>query len=277
VNEGAREVMLVGQTVNAYRDPAGRGDFGRLCREVASVDGLERLTFISPHPKDFTRETIAEIAGIPQLNPRVHLPMQAASDPLLRRMNRKYTFAQFAERVEWIRTYLPDAAITTDFIVGFPGETEQDFQATLDYVRNGVFANAYTFIYSKRRGTPAALWEQVDPAVASERFARLAGAQNAVTRAYHDKKIGTCVRALISGLSKKDPGKLAARTLDNVMVVAPLPPGYDERTYAREPWLDVRIDSAHVWGCSGQAIARSARFDERGSALARPIVSLLTA
>jgi tRNA-2-methylthio-N6-dimethylallyladenosine synthase len=277
VSEGAREIMLVGQTVNAYRDPAQNGDFGRLCTHVAQIPDLERLTFISPHPKDFTREMLRELAQIPQLNPRIHLPMQSASDPMLRRMNRKYNFAQYMETVQWIREFFPQGAITTDFIVGFPGETERDFQATLDCVGSGTFANAYMFIYSKRRGTPAAHWEQVDPAVASERFARLAEAQNAVTRAFHDRKLGTEVRALVQGVSKKDRSKLAGKTLDNVTVIVPQPPDYDERLYAVEPWLDVRVDSAHVWGCSGTIVRRARRFQDRGLTVKPALINLLTA
>ena len=274
---GAREIMLVGQTVNAYRDPAGKGGFGALCAAVARIESLERLTFISPHPKDFTRDMIAQLAELPQLNPRIHLPLQSASDAMLRRMNRKYTLEQFAQRVEWIKRELPEAAITTDLIAGFPGETDRDFQETLDYVRSGVFANAYTFIYSKRRGTPAALWQQVDPAVASERFGRLAEAQNAITRAYHERKRGTVVRTLLSGISKKDRTKFAARTTDNVTVIAPLPEDFEEGLYAREPWIDVRVDDARVWGCSGQAVRRAERFADRGIALKPPLVTLLTA
>lgn len=277
VTEGAREITLVGQTVNAYRDPAQNRDFGELCTRVAQISGLERLSFISPHPKDFTREMLRELAQIPQLNPRLHLPLQSASDPMLRRMNRKYTFAQFMQRVEWIREFFPAAAITTDFIVGFPGETDQDFEATLNCVRSGIFANAYMFIYSKRRGTPAAHWEQVDPAVASERHARLAEAQNAVARAYHERKIGSEVRALVQGVSKKDRSKLAAKTLDNVTVVVPQPPDYGERLYASEPWLDVRLHSAHVWGCSGTIVRRAHRFADRGAPVETPLINLLTA
>lgn len=277
VAEGAREVMLVGQTVNAYRDPAGAGDFGDLCKQVARIPGLERLAFISPHPKDFTQEMLRGLSEIPQLSSRLHLPMQSASDPILRRMNRKYTRAQFEQRVEWIREYFPGAAITTDVIVGFPGETEEDFRETLDYVATGVFANAYMFIYSKRRGTPAAHWEQVDPGVVSERFARLADAQNAVTRSYHDRKIGTEVRALIQGISRKDRSKLAAKTLDNVTVIAPLPLDFDERLYAREPWLDIRVDAAHVWGCSGSIVRRAERFAHGGVTPEQRLINLLTA
>ena len=277
VSEGACEIMLVGQTVNAYRDPAQNGDFGRLCTHVAQIPGLERLTFISPHPKDFTREMLRELAQIPQLNPRIHLPMQSASEPMLRRMNRKYTFVEYMEKVAWIREFFPQAAITTDFIVGFPGETERDFQATLDCVRSGIFANAYMFIYSKRRGTPAAHWEQVEPAVASERFARLAEAQNAVTRVFHDGKVGTEVRALVQGVSKKDRSKLAAKTLDNVTVIVAQPLDYDERLYASEPWLDVRIDTAHKWGCGGTVVRRARCFADRGSVVKPALINLLTA
>jgi tRNA-2-methylthio-N6-dimethylallyladenosine synthase len=276
IASGAREVMLVGQTVNAWKDPATSADFGDLCKEVAALPGAERLTFISPHPKDFTEKMIADLAQVPQMNPRAHLPLQSFSDPILRRMNRKYTAAQFREKVDLIHRYLPDWAITTDIIVGFPGESEADFDATHDYVATGVFANAFTFIYSIRRGTPAARWEQVPREAASARFARLCDAQNASTRAYHDRKIGTTVRALVCGPSKKDASKLAAKALDNVTVIAPKPDDYDEALYAREPWLDVEVETAHVWGCTGTIVRRAERFGEAGSAVVRPAISLIS-
>lgn len=275
VASGAREVMLVGQTVNAYKDPADGTDFGDLCKRAAQVPGLERLTFISPHPKDFTEKIIRDLSEVPQLNPRVHLPLQSASDPVLRRMNRKYTMEQFREKVALIHRYLPQWAITTDIIVGFPGETEEDFRATLDYVKTGLFANAYMFIYSKRRGTPAARWEQVDPAVASERFKRLADAQNLASRAYHERKIGSTVRALIQGPSKKDASKLAAKTTDNATVIAPMPPDYDEALYAREPWLDVEVHEGFIWGCTGTITGRAARHTDPATLVARPTIDLL--
>ncbi len=277
VASGAREVMLVGQTVNAYRDPANASDFGALCREAASVPGLERLTFISPHPKDFTEPIVRDLAGVPQLNPRVHLPLQSGSDRILRRMNRKYTMEQFDAKVALFRTYLPDWAITTDIIVGFPGETEDDFRATLEYVERGVFANAYMFIYSPRRGTPAARFEQVPQTIAHERFERLAAAQNAASRAFQERKIGTTVRALLQGLSKKDRTKLSAKSGDNSTVIAPLPGDYDERRFVREPWIDVRVERASLWGCTGTIVGRAARFDDRGARVAPPMVDLLTA
>jgi tRNA-2-methylthio-N6-dimethylallyladenosine synthase len=275
VASGAREVMLVGQTVNAWRDPATGEDFGDLCKAVAALPGLERLTFISPHPKDFTEKIIADLAEVPQLNPRVHLPLQSGSDAMLRRMNRKYTRAQFEEKLELLGRYLPGWAVTTDIIVGFPGESDADFEATMELVTRDAFANAFTFIYSIRRGTPAARWEQVPGDVSSARYKRLLDAQNTATRAYHDRKIGTTVRALIQGPSKKDPAKLAAKALDNVTVIAPKPPDYDEAVYAREPWIDIAIETAHVWGCKGTILRRAARFDDAGIAVARPVIDLV--
>jgi tRNA-2-methylthio-N6-dimethylallyladenosine synthase len=272
---GAREVMLVGQTVNAYRDPATGADFGDLCRAVAREPGLERLTFISPHPKDFSGKVVDDLAAIEQLNPRVHLPLQSGSDAMLRRMNRKYTMRQFGSVVASFRERMPHWAITTDIIVGFPGESDADFEATLRYVETGVFANAFTFIYSVRRGTPAARWEQVLPSLAHDRFERLYDAQNAVTTAYHQRKIGSTVRALIEGESKKDAGKLAARMLDNVTVIAPKPPDYSAQLYAREPWLDVAVESAHVWGCTGTIVRRARHFGGAGTVVDRPVISLL--
>ena len=275
VANGAREIMLVGQTVNAWNDPGTGQDFGDLCRAVGNASGVERLTFISPHPKDFNEKIVADLASLPQLNPRIHLPLQSASDATLRRMNRKYTFAQFREKVDLIRRYIPGCAITTDIIVGFPGETDADFEATFDYVREGVFSNAYMFVYSIRRGTPAARFEQVPADVSSERFKRLLDAQNGACRGYHDRKIGTTVRALVQGPSKKDETKLAAKTIDNVTVVAPKPEDYDDAAYAATPWLDVAVESAHVWGVGGTIAGRAQYFAGRAQAVARPVVSLL--
>ena len=272
---GAREIMLVGQTVNAWKDPIGGAGFGQLCRAVAALPGLERLSFISPHPKDFTESMIAEFALIPQLNPRIHLPLQSGSDPILRRMNRKYTRAQFEEKVELIHRYLPGWAITTDIIVGFPGETDDDFDATMNLVERDLFSNAYTFVYSIRRGTPAANWEQVAPDVASVRYQRLLDAQNAANRRYHDALLGTTVRALIQGESRKDPDKLAAKTLHNVTVIAPKPPDYDEPLYAAQPWLDVTVETAHVWGTKGTIVGRAERYDRPALAVEAPLINLL--
>jgi tRNA-2-methylthio-N6-dimethylallyladenosine synthase len=281
IAQGAREITLVGQTVNAWRDQTRGTDFGDLCSAIAELPGLERLTFISPHPKDFTEKIVRDLGRIPQLNPRIHLPLQSASDAVLRRMNRKYTLAQFQRVVDSVRNRVPKCAITTDIIVGFPGETKDDFERTLAYVRSGIFANAFTFIYSIRRGTPAARWEQVGNDVAHARFTQLVDAQNRATRAYHDRKIGRVVRALIAGESKKDASRLTAKTLDNVTVVAPKPPDYprtsvpDPHPYAATPWLDVAIEGAHVWGCTGTVVARAERFADVGEPVKRPVIDLI--
>jgi tRNA-2-methylthio-N6-dimethylallyladenosine synthase len=271
IAEGAREIMLVGQTVNAWRDPADGSDFGDLCKRVAALPGLERLTFISPHPKDFSDKILDDLAGVAQLNPRIHLPLQSASNAMLRRMNRKYTLEQFDRVVTQIRKRIANAAITTDLIVGFPGESDVDFESTLDYVRGGVFANAFTFIYSIRAGTPAARWEQVPADVAHARFTRLLDAQNDVTRRYHEEKVGRVVRALIAGDSKKSAARLTAKTTDNVTVVAPKPSAYG----AKAPWLDVAIEAAHVWGCDGRVVGRARRFTERAEPVELPVISLV--
>jgi len=272
---GAREVMLVGQTVNAYRDPASGADFGELCKAVGAIETLERLSFISPHPKDFTESVVRALADVSKLNPRVHLPLQSASDAVLRRMNRKYTLRHYDEVVALFRCYLPDWIFTTDIIVGFPGETDADFEATLSYVRSGIFANAYMFLYSPRRGTPAARWEQTPAQVAKERFNRLVEAQNATSRRHHERKIGTVVRALVQGPSKKDASKIAAKALDNSTIIAPLPPAMRAEQFAETPWLDVAIDAGYIWGCTGTIVSHSRRFDECGTPMPRSAIDLI--
>lgn len=276
---GAREVTLVGQTVNAWRDAASGADFGDLCLDLCherdDAPAPERLAFISPHPKDFTERMIAGFAEIERLNPRIHLPLQSGSDAMLRRMNRKYTRAGFEERIAWIRRYLPGWAITTDIIVGFPGESEADFLQTLELVRDGSFANAFTFIYSQRRGTPAAGWPQVDHEIVAERFARLVEAQNVSTQAYNARKVGTIVRCLIAGTSKKDPTRLSAKAGDNVTIVSPKPPDYVESSYASTPWLDVAIERSHVWGCAGRVVRRAERVGDVGGVVAAPAIDLI--
>jgi tRNA-2-methylthio-N6-dimethylallyladenosine synthase len=273
VAAGAREVMLVGQTVNAYREPASGADFADLLEIIAAVEGVERIAFISSHPKDLNEKLARVAATIPKLNPRFHLALQSASNPVLRRMNRKYTIEEFRERVGTFLTYNPGWAITTDIIVGFPGETEADFQATLDVCATGMFAQAYMFVYSPRRGTPAAHWEQVPSEVMRERFARLVAVQDAHVTAYHQRKLGTTVRALVHGPSRKDPQKLTAKTTDNVTVNFPT---VEDAPHVDEPWVDVRVERAAVWGVLGTALARAAHYDAPGRPLPAPLVDLVT-
>jgi len=272
---GAREITLVGQTVNAYRDPSNGADFADLLETVAAIDGLERLTFITSHPKDLNEKLARTLGSIPALNSRLHLAVQSGSNPVLRRMNRKYTIEQYLEKAAMVREYAPDWALTTDLIVGFPGETEEDFEKTLELCERGLFAQAFMFVYSTRRGTPAAHWEQIPPEVGSARLQRLLAVQDRFVRAYHERKVGTTVRALIHGFSRKDREKLSLKTLDNVTIVTPNVAPFDAPAGAQEPWLDVRIDQAFTWGVMGTPLRRASTFDELGRPVEGPVLSLI--
>lgn len=276
IAQGAREVTLVGQTVNAYKDPSAGGDFGELLAAVAQCEGLERLSFLTSHPKDFTEKLVMDMAGIPKLNPRLHLPVQSASNPILRRMNRKYTIEAYLDKVGLLREHLPGWALTTDIIVGFPGESEQDFQKTLALCATNMFAQAYMFIYSPRRGTPASHWEQVDPSQASQRLRSVVALQDRSCRAFHVRKVGSVVRALVQGPSRKDPAKLAAKTLDNVTVIAPLPSTLDAAAFAAAPWIDVRVQEAFTWGVTGTILSRSHCYTHQGTSVPSPTLDLIT-
>ncbi|MBV8150658.1 MAG: MiaB/RimO family radical SAM methylthiotransferase [Candidatus Eremiobacteraeota bacterium] len=274
---GAREITLVGQTVNAYRDPGGAADFADLLQIVAGIEGLERLTFVTSHPKDFTEKLARVLGRLPALNPRLHLPMQSGSNPVLRRMNRKYTIEEYLAKVALFREHCDPAtwALTTDLIVGFPGESAEDFERTLEVCAQGLFAQAFTFVYSPRRGTPAARWEQVPPDVGNARLRALVAVVDEGVVAHHRRKVGTMVRALIVGPSKKDRSKIAAKSLDNVTIIAPDVEGELDVPRPHEPWLDVRIESAHRWGCSGTIVARAAHFDGPSRPVAAPTFDLI--
>lgn len=275
LEEGAREITLVGQTVNAYRDPATGADFADLLGVVAELPALERVTFLTSHPKDFTARLVRTLAAYPKINPRLHLPMQSGSTPVLRKMNRKYTIDEYRAKIEVFRAACPDWALTTDLIVGFPGETNADFAATLEACREFQFAQAFSFVYSPRRGTPAARWQQLAVDIGKERLHELNRVVDEGMVAYYTAKIGTTVRALINGPSKKDRTKLAARALDNVNVVAPDTEGEARNPRPNEPWLDIRIEAAHRWGCSGTIVGRARSFDGPARAVASPVLDLI--
>ena len=270
---GAREITLVGQTVNAWRDANG-ADFADLLESVADIDGLERVAFVTSHPKDLTEKLARAFGTISKLNPRLHLPVQSAANRVLRKMNRKYTIEQYRETIAMVRSYVPDWALTTDLIVAFPTETDDEFEATVALCAEGLFAQAYMFIYSTRRGTPAALWEQIPAEVGGARLRRLAAVEDAAVRAYHDRKIGTVVRALVHGPSRRDPRKLAGKTLDNVTVIFPSEESPDAPDVAR-PWVDVLVEAAHVWGVRGTALRRAERFDAPGERVVPPAIDLI--
>jgi tRNA-2-methylthio-N6-dimethylallyladenosine synthase len=272
---GAREITLVGQTVNAYKEPATGADFADLLEEVCAIEAVERVMFVSSHPKDLNEKLARVCATLPKMNPRFHLALQSGSNPMLRRMNRKYTIEQFLERIATFKAHNPAWAMTTDLIVGFPGETEEDFQQTVDVCATGIFAQAYMFIYSPRRGTPAAVWHEkaaVPHEVAQDRFKRLVAVQDAAVRAYHDRKLGSTVRALIHGVSRKDKTRLSAKTIDNVTVNFPM---VEAQPDPERPWVDVRVEAASVWGVRGTCVGRAASYDGVADPVEAPLIDLL--
>ncbi|MBW0110003.1 tRNA (N6-isopentenyl adenosine(37)-C2)-methylthiotransferase MiaB [Pseudonocardia sp. KRD-182] len=221
--DGVLEVTLLGQNVNAYGVEFGdRGAFASLLRACGSIDGLERVRFTSPHPRDFTSDVIAAMAETPNVCPQLHMPLQSGSDGMLRAMRRSYRSSRYLSIIDEVRASLPDAAITTDIIVGFPGETEEDFQATLDVVAQARFASAFTFQYSKRPGTPAAdLPDQLPKAVVQERYMRLVALQEEISWAANRALEGRGVEVLVAaGEGKKDSAtqRLSGRARDGRLV-----------------------------------------------------------
>lgn len=197
VADGAREIMLLGQTVNSYRSPDGR-DFADLLRAVGAVDGVARVRFMSPHPFYVGPRMIEAMAETPAVCPHLHLPLQSGSDPVLRRMRRNYTAAEFLAKVSEFRRAIPSAAVSTDAIAGFPGETERDFHATLNVLRAFDPSFSYCFKFSPRQGTEAAGYaEPVDESVKEERLGRLLALTEGLQRAHLARRVGRPVRILL--------------------------------------------------------------------------------
>lgn len=229
VNEGVVEVTLLGQNVNAYGvsfadpdQPRDRGAFAALLRACGEIDGLERVRFTSPHPAEFTDDVIEAMAQTPNVCPQLHMPLQSGSDRVLKAMRRSYRKSRFLGIIDKVRTAMPHAAITTDIIVGFPGETEEDFQDTLDVVRQARFTSAYTFQYSKRPGTPAAeMDEQLPKAVVQERYERLIALQEQITLEENQKLVGAEVELLVAageGRKNAETARMSGRARDGRLV-----------------------------------------------------------
>jgi tRNA-2-methylthio-N6-dimethylallyladenosine synthase len=219
VDDGVTEITLLGQNVNSYgRSFGDRHAFGKLLRACGKVDGLERVRFTSPHPHDFTDDVITAMAETANVCPQLHMPMQSGSDAVLKAMRRSYRQARYLQIIGDVRSAMPDAAITTDIIVGFPGETEADFAQTLDVVREAQFASAFTFQYSLRPGTPAATMpDQVPKAVVQERYDRLIALQEQISWAQNKKLVGAEVEVLVSATEgRKDAvtGRVSGRARD---------------------------------------------------------------
>jgi tRNA-2-methylthio-N6-dimethylallyladenosine synthase len=230
VDDGAIEVTLLGQNVNSYGVEFGdRQAFSKLLRACGEIPGLERVRFTSPHPAAFTDDVIDAMAETPNVMPQLHMPLQSGSDKVLRDMKRSYRSAKFLGILEKVRAKMPHAAISTDIIVGFPGETEEDFQATLDVVEKSRFATAFTFQYSKRPGTPAAdLPDQLPKAVVQERFERLTALQDRIAAEENAKQLGRQVEVMVtaqSGRKSEETHRLSGRSQDQRLVHFTVPDG----------------------------------------------------
>ena len=229
VDQGVLEVTLLGQNVNAYGvsfadpdTPRDRGAFAALLRDCGRIEGLERVRFTSPHPAEFTDDVIDAMAQTPNVCPALHMPLQSGSDRLLREMRRSYRAEKYLGILQRVRDAMPHAAITTDIIVGFPGETEEDFAATLDVVRQARFSAAFTFQYSRRPGTPAAdLPGQIPKDVVQERYMRLIELQEAISFQENQALIGSTVELLVAtGEGRKDAAtaRMSGRARDGRLV-----------------------------------------------------------
>lgn len=227
VADGVVEVTLLGQNVNSYgAEFRDKGAFAKLLRAVGNVEGIERVRFTSPHPAAFSDDVIEAMAETPTVMPQLHMPLQSGSDRILKAMRRSYRTSRFMSILDSVRDRIPNAAITTDIIVGFPGETEEDFAGTMDIVRRARFSQAFTFQYSIRPGTPAATMpDQLPKEVVQERFERLIALQDEIAWEENRALIGTEVDVLVTGLPSADSPRLSGRAADNRLVHVGLPDG----------------------------------------------------
>ena len=218
--DGVKELTLLGQNVNSYgRDLDPRVTFAELLGRLDAIDGIERLRYTSPHPKDMREDVIRAHAELPSVCEHIHLPLQSGSSTILKRMRRTYNQQRYLDRAAQIREHVPDCAITTDIIVGFPGETEEDFQQTLDVVEQVRYDSAFTFIFSPRRGTEAAAFDdQIPHPVKRERMERLVEAVQRIANERAQRFVGREVEVLVEGPSRTDPDRLRGRTRHNKTV-----------------------------------------------------------
>ncbi len=250
-SEGVVEVTLLGQNVNSYgRDLYGVPRFAELLRSVADT-GVQRVRFTTSHPKDLSDETIRAIAESPPVCRHLHLPVQSGSDRILAAMNRHYTRESYLRLVDRLYEAMPDLSLTTDIIVGFPGETDDDFEETMRVVDAAGYDQAFTFIYSPRKGTLAAdMPDQVPREVVQPRFDRLVAAIQASALTKNLPLVSTVQTVLLEGASKRDPRMLSGRTQGNKVVHVPAPDGASVDRLAGT-LVDVRIDDAQTWFCMG--------------------------
>lgn len=213
IAKGYKEITLLGQNVNSYGNDLKDGtNFATLLREIAKLDGDFRVRFMTSHPKDMSFEVIDAIADSDKICSCIHLPIQSGSNAVLAKMNRKYTVERYYEIIDYIKTRLPDCGITTDIMVGFPGESDDDFRQTVEVVKKVRYAGAFTFVYSPRKGTPAATMEQVDPEIAKNRIVELVDLQNAIVKEESAKLVGKTFTVLCEDLHARIEGYCCGRT-----------------------------------------------------------------
>ena len=261
--EGVLEVTLLGQNVNSYgRDLYGEPRFAEVLQEV-SATGVPRIRFVTSHPKDLSERTIAAVAELPNVMPYLHLPVQSGSDRILTAMNRHYTAEHYLGLVGRLRAEIPRIALSTDIIVGFPGETDEDFEATMRVVEAARYDQAFTFIYSPREGTPAAAMRSVVPReAAQERFDRLVDAVQRSALQNNLPYVGTVQEVLVEGASKRDTSVLTGRTPTSKVVHTAVTSGDTAESLAGT-FIDVEIESAQTWFLAGRQVGDQPGDDPR--------------
>lgn len=254
--EGFQDITVLGQNVNSYgHDLEPVQDLADLLLELEKIDGVRWLRYTTPHPRDFSQKLIDVIAASEKITRQVHLPVQAGSNAILKRMNRKYTKEAYLDLIDRVKAKIPDASLTTDIIVGFPGETEQDFQDTLDVVRRVRYDSAFTFIYSAREKTPAARWEGRDPVpnpIKKDRLNRLMELQYQISWEANQQLIGHELLALVEGVSKKNEHVWACRTHNNKVVLI----DRDMNEDLIDRFVPVRITGAKTFYLTGQQVGK---------------------
>ena len=250
--KGYKEILFLGQNVNSYgSDLADKSDnFAELLKRSAAVEGDFWIKYVSPHPKDFSDDVIDAIAKNSKIARMLHLPLQSGSTKILDAMNRGYTKEEYIKLAKKIKEKIPDIGLTTDIIVGFPGETDEDFQDTMDAVNEVGFENAYMFMYSKRTGTPAATMEnQVDEKVKNERLQKLIRLQNMKAREESQKYLGQTIKVLVEGPSRKNPEMLTGRTSTHKVVLFK-----NNGKNLKGKFVNIKINDAKTWTLYGELV-----------------------
>jgi tRNA-2-methylthio-N6-dimethylallyladenosine synthase len=245
--QGYKEITLLGQNVNSYgKDLDGDINFAKLLEMINKIDGIERIRFMTSHPKDLSDELIFAMRGLSKVCNHLHLPIQSGSTRILKEMNRKYTKEKYLSLIEKIKKEIPDISLTTDIIVGFPGETDEDFYETIDVLEKVRYDSAYTFLYSKRTGTPAAKNpEQVSEEVKKERFEKLLEVQNRISRELNEEMLHKVEEILVEGVSKSNPHFLTGRTRTNKIV------NFQGDSSMIGKMVNIKISKIQTWSLEG--------------------------